>query len=172
MALTIYGSPRSRTMRVLWMAAELGLDYQHVPLAWDDAALKQPDFLKINPAGTIPTIVDDGFALWESLAINLYLAKTYGRVGAAPLYPGTVQGEAEAWRWSLWAQGHLEPWVQRDASLAGWRAAIDSLAPAMIQPALATLDRALADRARWWARPSRSRTSTSARCCRRRGRGI
>ena len=147
MALTIYGSPRSRTMRVLWMAAELGLDYEHVPLAWDDPALKQPDFLKINPAGTIPTIVDDGFALSESLAINLYLARTYGSGGAAPLYPKTVQGEAEAWRWSLWAQGHLEPWVQRDASLTAWRGAIDVLAAAMTRPALANLDRTLSERA-------------------------
>lgn len=129
------------------MAAELGLDYEHVPLTWDDPALKQPDFLKINPAGTIPAIVDGGFALSESLAINLYLAKTYGTVGAAPLYPTTGQGEAEAWRWSLFAQGHLEPWVQRDASLAAERDAIDSLAPTMIGPALLTLERTLSKNA-------------------------
>ena len=36
MALTINGSPRSRTMRTLWIAQELGLDYEHVPIAWDD----------------------------------------------------------------------------------------------------------------------------------------
>ena len=113
MTLTIYGSPRSRTMRVLWIAAELGLEYTHVPLAFDDPALKEPAFLRINPAGAIPAIIGDGFALTESLAINLYLAKKYGSGGAVPLYPSTAQGEAEAWRWSLWAQGHLEPWVQR-----------------------------------------------------------
>src|SRR5580704_14473968 len=99
MALTIYGSPRSRTLRVLWAAAELGLDYTHVPLESDDPKLKSADFLKLNPAGSIPTIVDDGFALSESLAINLYLAKTYGSDGPAPLYPKTGRGEAEAWRW-------------------------------------------------------------------------
>lgn len=85
MALVIYGSPRSRTLRVLWMAAELGLEYEHVPLAFDDPALKQPAFLRINPAGAIPAIVDDGFALSESLAINLYLAKRSGAHG-----PGTA----------------------------------------------------------------------------------
>ena len=39
--LTIYGTARSRTARVLWMAKELGLDFEHVPLAMGDAALKQ-----------------------------------------------------------------------------------------------------------------------------------
>ena len=100
---------------------ELGLEYTHVPLTFDDPRLKQPDFLRINPAGAIPALVDDGFALGESLAINLYLAKKYGTAGATPLYPNTLEGEADVWRWSLWVQGHLEPWVQRDALLAGLR---------------------------------------------------
>ena len=63
MALTLHGSARSRTLRVLWMAAELGLDYTHDPIAFDDPALKSPAFLRLNPAGAIPTIEDDGFAL-------------------------------------------------------------------------------------------------------------
>ena len=148
MALTIYGSPRSRTMRVLWMAAELDLDYRHVPLAYDDQALKQPDFLAINPAGAVPAIDDDGFTLSESLAINLYLAKRYGSAGTTPLYPTSLQGEAEVWRWSLWAQAHLEPWVQRDALLADLRAAIGAHAASVVAPALKLLDDAVAKQ-RW-----------------------
>jgi glutathione S-transferase len=145
MALTIYGSPRSRTMRVLWMATELGLEYTHVPLEFDDPRLKQADFLRINPAGAVPAIVDDGFALAESLAINLYLAKKYGTAGATPLYPSTLAGEAEVWRWSLWVQAHLEPWVQRDALLAGLREASHH-AQTAIDAGLRRLDRALAER--------------------------
>jgi glutathione S-transferase len=143
MTLTIYGSPRSRTLRVLWAAAELGLDYTHVPLASDDPKLKSAEFLKLNPAGAVPTIVDDGFALSESLAINLYLAKTYG---AGRLYPATPQGEALAWRWTLWAQGHLEPWVQQDALLANLRAAMGRNARAVVEHGLGLLDRTLDDR--------------------------
>ena len=143
MALTIYGTPRSRTLRVLWMAAELGLDYTHVPLAVDDPELKAEAFLALNPAAAIPTIVDDGFALSESLAINLYLAK---RHGLGSLYPATPQGEAQAWRWSLWAQGQLEPWVMRDARLAELRASIAEAARPEVERTLATLDRALGDR--------------------------
>lgn len=143
MALTIHGSPQSRTMRVLWAAAELGLDYEHVPLAWDDPALKSPEFLAINPAGAIPTIVDDGFALSESMAINLYLAKQYGTGG---LYPANAQDEAQVWRWSLWAQGHLEPWVQKDALLRDLLTSMGDEAARAIAAGLATLDRGLAGR--------------------------
>jgi glutathione S-transferase len=146
MALTIYGSPRSRTMRVLWLASELALDFEHVPLAWDDPLLKSAEFLRINPAGAIPAIVDDGFALAESMAIALYLAKKYGAASQPPLYPPTLPGEAEAWRWSLWAQQHLEPWVQRDASLAEARAALGPHADVAVACALAVLDRALGER--------------------------
>lgn len=132
-------------MRVLWMATELGVEYTHVSLAFDDPRLKAPEFLRINPAGAIPALVDDGFALAESLAINLYLAKKYGTAGPKPLYPTTLAGEAEVWRWSLWVQGHLEPWVQRDALLEGLREASHH-AHTAIGAALRRLDGALADR--------------------------
>jgi len=143
MALTIHGTSRSRTMRVLWMAAELGLDFEHDPVAWDDPRLKSPQFLRLNPAGAVPTIDDDGFALSESLAINLYLAK---RHGLGRLYPTVLEDEAEVWRWSLWAQGQLEPWVMRDARLAALRAAIADHAAVEIEGSLAVLGRALDDR--------------------------
>ena len=99
MALTIYGSPRSRTQRVLWMAAELGLDFEHIPLEFDDPALKSAEFLALNPAGAVPTIVDDEFALAESLAINLYLAKKYGSQpvrGSSMLIP---RSSGTTWAW-------------------------------------------------------------------------
>ena len=108
MALTVYGSPQSRTTRVLWMLAELGVPFEHVPIAWDDPFLKSPDFLRINPAGRIPAIVDDGMALSESLAINLYLAKRYGAAGLQGLYPQTPQDEAQTWSWMLWTMFDLE----------------------------------------------------------------
>jgi len=150
MALTIYGSPRSRTMRTLWTAAELGLNYDHVPYSLDDPALKTSSFLRVNAAGSVPAIVDDGFALSESLAINLYLTKKYGSSGATPLYPQTLEGEAEVWRWTLWAQAHLEPWVQGDAVLADLRAAVGERAKGMIERSLPLLDATLGER-RWLA---------------------
>lgn len=145
MALKIYGSPRSRTMRVLWIAAELGLEYEHDPVAFDDPRLKSDAFLRLNPAGAIPTIEDDGLALSESLAINLYLAKRYG-LGA--LYPMALEDEAQVWRWSLWAQGELEPWVMRDALLTSLRAALAPHTAPLIAASLTTLNRTL-ERRSW-----------------------
>ena len=95
------------------------------------------------PRGAIPTIEDDGFALAESLAINLYLAKRYG---LGRLYPESLESEAQAWRWSLWAQGQLEPWVMRDSLLTDLRSAIAEFARPLIAASLATLERALEGR--------------------------
>lgn len=108
MALKIFGTARSRTARVLWMARELGLAFEHIPLAMGDAELKQPAFLKINPAGRIPAIDDDGFTLAESLAINLYLARKYGDRVTPSLAPTSLEEEAKIWQWSCWALTDLE----------------------------------------------------------------
>jgi glutathione S-transferase len=96
--LRIYGVARTRAFRALWIAKELGLDYEHVPIEIGEAGARQPDYLAINPNGRLPAIDDNGFTLWESLAITLYLAKKHGR-----LYPATLEGEAKAWQWSLWS---------------------------------------------------------------------
>ena len=126
------------------MATELHLDYDHVPYEWNDPRIKQPEFLKLNVAGAIPTLVDGDFALSESLAINLYLAKKYGRGGNFPTYPLTDEDEASAIRWSLFAQGHLEPWVQKDLILADLIEAIGSRGQEMVTQSLSVLNRALA----------------------------
>ena len=90
------------------MAKELGLAFEHVPLAMGDAALKQPPFLKINPAGRVPAIDDDGFVMSESLAINLYLARKYGDRVTPALAPASLEEEAKIWQWSSWAMTDLE----------------------------------------------------------------
>lgn len=147
MPLTIYGSPRSRTMRVLWMAEELGLRYEHIPYEFDDPRIKSREFLLLNPAGAVPTIVDDGFSVSESLAINLYLAKKYDR-SPSHLYAFSSQEEASMWQWTLWVQGHLEPWVQKDLLLQSVISAIGEHAGAMIRRSLDTLSLAL-ESSRW-----------------------
>lgn len=98
--LRIYGIARTRAFRALWMAKELGLDYEHLPIEIGDAGARSPDFLAINPNGRLPVIVDNGFVLFESLAITLYLAKKHSN---GKLYPTTLEGEAKTWQWSLWA---------------------------------------------------------------------
>jgi glutathione S-transferase len=137
-AIKIYGVARSRAARVLWMAKELGLDYEHVKVDFATGETRQPAHLALNPNGHVPVIDDDGFILWESMAINLYLAKKYGAGG---LYPSGLQDEARAWQWSLWGMTEVErplltalmnrafyPENQRDA------AAADAAEEALAQP--------------------------------------
>lgn len=100
--LKIYGVPRSRAFRTLWLAKELGLDYEHVPVNFTGDNRK-PEYLAINPMGQIPTLEDGGFVLTESMAINLYLAKKHGR-----FYPESLQDEAKAWQWSFWVMTAVE----------------------------------------------------------------
>src|SRR5438270_12862372 len=82
MAIKIYGSAMSRAARVMWCAKELGLSFEHIDVAWD--SLKKPEFLAVNPNGKVPGFQDGNVTLFESLAINLYLAKKYG---TGELYP-------------------------------------------------------------------------------------
>jgi glutathione S-transferase len=98
--LRIYGIARTRAFRVLWAAKELGLAYEHIPIEIGEAGARKPEYLAINPNGRLPAIEDTDFALWESLAITLYLAKKHS---AERLYPPTLHGEAKAWQWSLWS---------------------------------------------------------------------
>jgi glutathione S-transferase len=98
--LRIYGIARTRAFRAIWVAKELGLAYEHIPIEIGAAGARKPEYLAINPNGRLPAIVDDGFMLWESLAITMYLAKKHGN---GRLYPATLEGEAQTWQWSLWA---------------------------------------------------------------------
>lgn len=103
MALTIYGIPTSRALRVIWMAKELGIDFKHVPTDFNGGT-RTPEFLKINPNGRVPAIDDDGVILWESLACNLYLAKKHG----GPLQPKNIADEGRALQWSFWVMTEAE----------------------------------------------------------------
>lgn len=98
--LRIYGIARTRAFRALWIAIELGLDYEHFPIEITEAGAKSPEFLKLNPNGRLPFIDDDGFVLFESLAITLYLAKKHAN---GTLYPSKPEDEAKTWQWTSWA---------------------------------------------------------------------
>jgi glutathione S-transferase len=103
--ITLYGQGRSRASRALWMLEEIGIAYQHVPIR-PYTESRAAEYLRINPNGHVPTLDDDGFILWESLAINLYLAEKYG---AVPLWPASVQDRARVYQWSFWATNEVEP---------------------------------------------------------------
>ena len=99
-SLRIYGIARTRAFRALWIAIELGIDYEHLPIEIGAAGARAPEFLSLNPNGRLPFIDDDGFVLYESLAITLYLAKKHS---LGKLYPARLEDEARAWQWTSWA---------------------------------------------------------------------
>lgn len=103
--LKIYGISRSRAFKTIWCVEEAGVPYEQVQIGFNDGTNKTDDFLKINPNGKVPAIVDGGFALFESMAINLYIAKKYGEGG---LYPVSAQNEALTWQWTFWSANELE----------------------------------------------------------------
>lgn len=105
MALKIYGVARSRAIRTLWMAAELGIPYEHVQVAVGAEGSRKPEYMRLNPNGGVPFIEDDGLILWESLAINLYLARKHG----GPLAGKSLAEEGQMTMWSLWAATGVEP---------------------------------------------------------------
>jgi len=104
--LKIYGQPRSRTFRVLWLAMESGIKYEHIPviITAEKPECKEPWYVELNPNARVPTIDDDGFILWESAAINLYLAEKY----KSPLFPTTAQGRGRMLQWAFYIANDVE----------------------------------------------------------------
>ena len=164
--LRIYGIARTRAFRALWIAMELGIDYEHVPLEIGEAGARTAEYLAVNPNGRLPAIEDDGFVLWESLAITLYLAKKHS-VGR--LYPTDLRDEAKTWQWSLWALNEVDRgvniWSLHAVCLPRSDRDPQRLAEALkvLEGPFRVLEGTLADRPTSWARTSPSPISTFPR---------
>ena len=100
--ITIYGNFLSRATRCLWMLEELGLPYENPQIAPQEASKVAAH----NPNAKVPCLVDGDYKLFESMAINLYLAHRYGK---APFWPSSPQDVGLVYQWSLWAMTEIEP---------------------------------------------------------------
>jgi glutathione S-transferase len=153
--LTIYGSAQSRAIRVLWMAGELGLKYEHKDWLPRSPETRTPQFLALNPNARVPVIDDDGFVLSESMAINCYLAKKH----RSALYPADPRHEALALQWSLWETDRLDrqlvDYVRHTRALpeAERKPEIAEKAWKEVVPAFDVLETALA-KSEWLAGPA------------------
>jgi len=96
--LKLYGMPLSpNVVRVATVLNEKGLDFEIVPVDLTTGAHKQPDFLTLNPFGQIPALVDGDEVLFESRAINRYIASKYASEGT-DLLPATASAaKLEVW---------------------------------------------------------------------------
>ncbi len=153
--LRIYGSAKSRAIRVLWLAEEMGIAYEHKDWLPRAPETRTAEYLALNPNGRVPTIDDDGFILSESMAINFYLAKKHG----GGLYPADAKNEALALQWSFWETDRLDRqivnYVNNTSGLpqAERKPAIAEAAWKEIVPAFDVLDAALGKSA-WLAGPA------------------
>jgi glutathione S-transferase len=106
--LKLYGGAKNRGRRCYWLAKELGLDIEPIEIDLHSGQHRSPDFLRLNPNGQVPVLQDDDLILYESMAINLYLAKRYGAARASPLAPRSPQEEALMTQWSFWVVNEIE----------------------------------------------------------------
>lgn len=96
----------SNVMKVLWACAELDLEFEREDIGGRYGGNDTSDFLRLNPNGLVPVIVDDGFINWESNSCVRYLAAKHDPGG---LYPDNLQVRAVAERWMDWQVTTVSP---------------------------------------------------------------
>ena len=148
--LTVYGDIRSgNCLKVRWLLDRLGRDYQWIETDVMSGSTRTPDFLKMNPAGQLPTLVlADGRALAQSNAILVHMAEGSDWIPVDPF------ARAKMFEWLFWEQYSHEPYVAvaRFQRTLGGKAA-DEIEPTLMQrghAALARMEAALAQ-AEWLA---------------------
>ena len=106
--MKLYYVPMTRSLRPRWMLEELGVPHELVRLDPKKGDNKTPEYLKLNPTGHVPTLVDGEVALFESAAMLLYLADKHPEKGFAPAV-GAGADRAEYLKWIIYAMAELEP---------------------------------------------------------------
>jgi glutathione S-transferase len=107
MTMHIYGDSRSgNCLKIKWTADRLGIPYIWTEVDVLQGTTRTPDFLAINPAGQVPTVVlSDGRILAQSNAVTTYLAE------GSELIPADAYDRAKMLEWMFWEQYSHEPYV-------------------------------------------------------------
>jgi glutathione S-transferase len=104
MAFTLYTAPTPNGWKISIALEEMGLPYEVKVVDFASNEQKSPWYVKLNPNGRIPTLLDDGFALFESGAILIYLAEKTGR-----FLPHDVQGRSRVIQWLMFQMSAVGP---------------------------------------------------------------
>jgi glutathione S-transferase len=107
MTTTLYYAPSTASLVVHWLLIELQLPHTLVPLDFSQREHKSEAYLKLNPAGVVPTLVIDGKVVTEAAAIVLHLADLHPDAGLAPA-PGSPQ-RASYYQWMFFMANTLQP---------------------------------------------------------------
>jgi glutathione S-transferase len=103
--LKLYGFGATRSLRVLWALNELGVECEFVPVNLRHGEQLAPEFLRLNPAGKLPVLVDDAVVLTESTAIVMYLADKFPD---KRLLPVDLAVRSQVYRWMMFVVTELE----------------------------------------------------------------
>jgi glutathione S-transferase len=105
--LKLYQFPKTTSDRVRWLLDELSIPFEGITVDLMTGENRQPGYLKINPNGLIPTLVDGDATIFESGAILLYLTEKYGSGRLAPP-PGTRE-RAIYYQWIVYTSVSVDP---------------------------------------------------------------
>lgn len=94
--ITLYHVPQSRSMRVLWLLNELGVEYRLVKMPFD-GTLQTEEFLTRSPAGRVPALEIEGERMFESGAMVEYLCERFPERGM-----GRLPGAMDRMAWLVW----------------------------------------------------------------------
>jgi len=109
--IVLHHAPSTAAMAPHILLEELGVPFELRPVDLAARTHKAPDYLRLNPNGTVPVLVVDAapggpLVLWESAAICLHLADMHPSAGLAPL-PGTP-ARAQFYKWLMWLTNTLQ----------------------------------------------------------------
>jgi|SRR5579862_1592710 len=94
----------SNVQKLLWCLAELACPFEQEDYGGPSGKTRDPEYLQLNPNGTVPTLIDDEVVLWESNTILRYLCN---KLDAPTLYPAGVAERALVERWMDWQLGSV-----------------------------------------------------------------
>lgn len=103
--ITLYGPARTSAGRCIWCLEEAGVNYENKNVDLRNKEHKADPFLKINPNGKVPALVDGDFIIFESMAINYYIAEKY----KPELLGNNANEKSISQQWSFWAATELQP---------------------------------------------------------------
>ena len=103
---TLYYMPGRANLAPHIVLQETGAPYRLKLVDFEEQAQHDPEYLTLNPNGRVPTLVKDGFVIYEAAAITMYLAEEHGEAGLAP--PPATLSRARYYQW----MAHLTNSVQ------------------------------------------------------------
>jgi glutathione S-transferase len=107
MTITLWGRrSSSNVQKAVWALEELGIPYDQIELGGPHKGLDSADYLRLNPNGLVPTLMDGDLVVWESHAILRYLSAAYA---SGLLWPTDNRARAIADQWTDWTATTFQP---------------------------------------------------------------